>query len=74
MLPFLRNYLQNWKCFVDDTFVFALPEKNRYKVNQLNTFDKNIQFLYEMGEDNTLAFLDVMVTRNTDKTINTKVY
>ena len=41
ILPSLGNYLQNWKCFVDDTFAFVLPEKI-YKLNQLNTFDRNI--------------------------------
>ena len=74
ILPQLGNYLQNWKCFVDDTFAFVLPEKIGYKLNQLNTFDRNIQFLYTMGEDNKLAFFDAMVIRNTDDTISTTVY
>ena len=43
-------------------------------MNQLNSFDKNIQFTFEMEEENKLAFLDVMVIRNTNDTINTTVY
>ena len=74
MIPSLGNYLQNWKRFVDDTFTFVLPDKIEYIVNQLNTFDENIQFTFEMEEENKLAFLDVMVITNTNDTINTTVY
>ena len=74
MITSLGNYLQNWKRFVDDTFVFLLPDKIGYIVNQLNSFDENIQFTFEMEAENKLAFLDVMVIRNTNDTINTTVY
>ena len=74
MIPSLGNYLQNWKRFVDDTFAFVLPDKIGYIVNQLNSFDENIQFTFEMEEENKLAFLDVMVIRNANDTINTTVY
>ena len=73
-IPSLRNYLQNWKRFLDDTFVFMLPDKIGYIENQLNSFEKNIQFTFEIKEDNKLAFLDVMVIRNPNDTINTAVY
>ena len=72
MIASLGNYLQNWKQFVDDTFAFVLPDK--IIVNQLNSFDENIQFTFEMEAENKLAFLDVMVIRNTNDTINTTVY
>ena len=74
MITSLGNYLQNWKRFVDDTFVFLLTDKIGYIVNQLNSFDENIQFTFEMEEENKLEFLDVMVIRNTNGTINTTVY
>ena len=48
-----------------------LPDKIEYITNQLNAFDENNQFTFEMEEENKLAFLDVMVIRNTDDTINT---
>ena len=51
-----------------------LPDKIGYIVNQLNTFSENIQFTYEMEEENKLAFLDVMVIGNTNNAINTTVY
>ena len=74
MILSLGNYLQNWKRFVDDTFVFVLPDKIEYIVNQLNTFVENIQFTFEKEEENKLRFLDIMVIRNTNDTINATVY
>ena len=74
MIPSLGNYLQNWKQFLDDTFAFVLPDKIGYTVNQLNSFDENIQFTFEMEVKNKLAFPDVTVIRNTNDTINTTVY
>ena len=52
MIPSLGNYLQNWKQFLDDTFAFVLPDKIGYTVNQLNSFDENIQFTFEMEVKN----------------------
>ena len=51
-----------------------LPDKIIYKVNQLNSLDESIQFTFEMEEENKLIFLDVMIIRNTNCTINTTVY
>ena len=45
-----------------------------YIVNQLNSFDENIQFTFEMEEENKLTFLDLMIIRSTNDTINTTVY
>ena len=42
----LRNYLQNWKQFLDDIFAFVLTNKIVYIVNQVKSFDENIQFLF----------------------------
>ena len=74
LIPTLGNHLQNWKRFVDDTFEFVLSDKIGYIVNQLNYFDENIHFTFEMEKKNKLAFPDVMVVRNTNKTINITVY
>ena len=63
MIPSLVNDLQNSKRFVDDTFTFLLPVKIGYIAIQLNSFDENIQFAF-----------DVMVIRNINETTNTTVY
>ena len=52
MILSLGNYLQNWKQFVDDTFIFVLPDKIGYIVNQLNSFNENIRFTCEIEEEN----------------------
>ena len=74
MIPSLGNYLLKWKRFVDDTFVFVLPDKIGYIVNLRDSFDENIHFTFEMEEQNKLAFLDLMVVRNMNDIINTTVY
>ena len=74
MIPSFGNYLLNCKRFVDDTFAFLLPDKIGYIVNQLNSFDENVQFTFEMEEEIKLAFFYVMVIRNTNDIINTTVY
>ena len=52
MIPLLGNYLQNWKRFIDNVFAFVLPDKIGYIVNLLNSFNENIQFIFEMEEEN----------------------
>ena len=52
MIPSLENYLIHFSVssirFVDDTFAFVLPDKIEYILNQLNSFDENIHFTFEM--------------------------
>ena len=71
IIPSLGNCLQNWKRSVDETFASV---KFWWLPHYQTPFDENIQFTDEMEEDNKLAFLEVMVIRNTDDTINTKVH
>ena len=52
MISLLGNYLQNWKQFIDNIFAFVLPDKIGYIVNLLNSFNENIQFIFEMEEEN----------------------
>ena len=67
------NYLQNWKRFLDDTFAFVLPDKIGYIMNQVCSFDENIQLTFEMEEENKPAFLDAMVIRNTNNTMGPSI-
>ena len=74
LVPSLVNYLQNWKQFLDDTFVFVLRDKIGDTLNQLSSFAEKNQFTFEMEEEIKLAFLDVMAIRNTNDTFNTTFY
>jgi hypothetical protein len=71
------NYLENklmsrlrtngvlfWRRFVDDTFVIANKNADVNKIlDILNSFDNNIVFTIEEEINNSLAFLDIRITR-----------
>ena len=68
----LRHQLENngvmyWRRFVDDCFVII---KENTDINKLlyilNNFDNNIQFTCEMERNNSLPFLDILITRETN--------
>lgn len=42
-------------------------------MNQVSSFDENVQFTFEMEEVNKLAFLDAMVIRNTNNTMDPSI-
>ena len=44
-------------------FCYVLTEKIDLIIHELNSFNSNIKFTYELELDNKLAFLDVCVTR-----------
>ena len=41
--------------------------------NQVSSFDENVQFTFEMEEVNKLAFIDAMVIRNTNNTMDPSI-
>ena len=64
-----------WFRYVDDTFVVWShgPEKLQEFLTHINKIHKNIQFTMETEENNKLAFLDVLLTRN-EKSLGHSVY
>ena len=63
-----------WKRYVDDTCT-ALPAASVPSfLNHLNNVNKHIQFTVEEEENGVLPFLDVLLTRDIDGTIETSVY
>ena len=67
IVPTLANMFFNWKGFADDTVGIGIF------LSKLNCFYFNIQFTYEVEEENRLSFLDVLLIRN-GNFIETKVY
>jgi hypothetical protein len=60
----------HWYRYVDDTFVVwthGQEELHRF-LQHLNTIHSNIKFTMEVEKNNTLPFLDVLVTRRPDGT------
>ncbi|CAI2738282.1 unnamed protein product [Dicrocoelium dendriticum] len=68
------NKPKSWIRYVDDTFV-VIKRDSMQNTNELinNTF-QDIKFTIELEKDNQLPFLDVLVQRNTDGTLQTCVY
>ena len=58
-----QNRPRTWKRYVDDTF--CIMEKRHVKafLVHLNSLRPSIQFTMEMGENNSLPFLDTLVKR-----------
>ena len=63
-----------WKRYVDDTCC-ALKARHIDDFHRhINTIEATIQFTVERESDAQLAFLDVLVIRNPDRTLATNVY
>ena len=72
----LTTYLtpRNWKRYVDDTFC-VLEEVNKETfLDYLNTLRPTIQFTMELEKDGSLPFLDTLLTRREDGSIDIEVY
>ena len=65
-----------WRRFVDDTFVIWLHPKISLTqfLNHINSESLHIQFTMEIEKNNSLPFLDVLVTRNNNGSLSHQVY
>jgi hypothetical protein len=72
VLPTIKPKL--WIRYVDDTFVIMKRNAIQEAYDKLNNTFEDIKFTMELEKNNTLPFLDVLVTRNTDGTLQTCVY
>ena len=62
-----------WLRFVDDTFVINKAEHSQALLQHINNQDPNIQFTVELTQQDSLSFLDTMVTIEQDNTFSTSV-
>ena len=69
----VSNYLCNWKCYIDDTYAYAVPEKIDFILKELNSYYPNIKFACELEENNKITFLDVLMNRMSFNEIETSV-
>ena len=74
LIPKLKNEINTWTRYVDDTFAFIDPNKIEHVKNTLNSFDIKIQFTLERENNRTINFLDVLVERTSDNAIQTRIY
>ena len=64
-----------WRRYVDDTFVLQQQSHKQEFFKHINTVDPSIQSTVEEARpDDSIPFLDILVTPKTDGTFTTKVY
>ena len=63
-----------WVRYVDDTFCVIERQYAEEFHKHLNSISPSITFTLEREQNQSLAFLDVKVTRNRDDTIFTTIY
>ena len=66
--------IRTWNRYVDDVLATVKKDKTDDILHCMNNTLENIQFTKEEQHNNQLAFLDVLLTRTNDGTINTQVY
>ena len=74
LIPTFGQTIQFWTRYVDDTFAFIEPTSIQAVLQRLNSYDESIQFTYEVEKDRKIAFLDVLIERNTRNDLETSVY
>ena len=70
----LADKLTLWFRYVDDTFTFINKDDIDYVTHALNSYHNIIKFTNVKENNNKLAFLDVLVERNYNGSLNTSVY
>ena len=63
LLPKLTKYITLWKQYVDDTICFVKVGTTEFIISVLNSIDKNIQFTFEEENNETIPFLDILISR-----------
>ena len=62
------------KKYVDDLIVAISLDKLKYVHDMLNSYDKHLQFTYELEENRRLPYLDMVLVRKENQTIRTEWY
>ena len=63
LIPTLKSCLYNWKRYVDDTHAYVEPTKVEFILNKINNYHPNINFTFELGKNNGINFLDILIKR-----------
>ena len=63
-----------WKRYVGDTCCALRTDLVEEFHCHLNSIEPSTQFILETGSEGQLAFLDVLISRNSDRSMDTTVY
>jgi hypothetical protein len=69
-----NNDIKTWNRYVDDVLATVKKDKTDDILHTINNTTENIKFTKEEEDNNQLVFLDILLTRTDDGTINTQVY
>ena len=78
----LSDKIKLWKHYVDYTITFVKTDEIKNVLPSLNSYYSNIQFTMEIGQNNQILFLDVLLIHNLEiisptvyhKVTNTDIY
>ena len=74
IVPQLQTSMPTWRRYVDDTFTLVKKGKKDEVIATLNNFHPNMKFTHETEKDGHIAFLDVLLKKEEDGTVQTTVY
>ena len=73
IIPTVTDGISHWRRYEDDTFAFVKKGCLEHVLAWLNSSNKNIQFIYELENQNKLSFQDILLIWRGTK-IETTVY
>ena len=74
IVPKLQNSMPAWRRYVDDTFTLVKKGKLNEIITTLNNFHPNISFTHEIEQEGKIAFLDVLIKKEENGSVQTGVY
>ena len=72
--PKMEAIMPIWKRYVDDTFTIVKKNKVSDVLKKINSFHPYIKFTHEVEKEKKIPFLDVLLEKLPNKTIETSVY
>ena len=74
IVPTLSHCLLLWRRYVDDTLCFVKKGYRDIILAAINNFHPNINFTFEEEVNNMLSFLDILLIRQSNGTIERAVF
>ena len=74
LIPRLRDDVDLWYRYVDDTFAFVRDGKIEHVLEILNGFHPSIKFTHECESNGVISFLDVKISTLDDRSFATEVH
>ena len=74
IVPQMLTNMPTWRRYVDDTFTLVKKGKRDEVIALLNSFHPNIKFTHEVEEEQKIAFLDVLLHKEENGSVQTSVF